>query len=322
MPLDRYAKRLLDMLAAGAVADVSVLTPEKIRLAMERLAEAVDTKAPAIGRVVDYVLPGPGGALSARLFEPAGTRGRRTGALVYFHGGAGVFGSIETHQGVCCALANASACRILSVGYRLAPEHPFPAAVEDSIFATQWLFDNAALLDVDSDRIAVGGDSAGGTLAAVVCQNARQVSRPRIALQFFLCPVLDLSRESASRSALGEGYFLERRTLDWALGQYCPSQTDLSDPRLSPLRAKDFRNLPPAHIHTAEFDPLRDEGHAYATALGDAGVEVRYTCHEGMIHHFYAMALAIPYARVALEAAGQALGEALAKAPSGERPAR
>jgi acetyl esterase/lipase len=211
-------------------------------------------------------------------------------------------------------LAAESSCVVLSIGYRHAPEHKFPAAVEDSYAATCWVADNATTLGIDAQRVAVGGDSAGGGLAAVVCQTAIACGGPRLALQVLFCPVMDMAAETASRAAFAEGYFLNRATFDWMLQQYCPPNFDPKDPRLSPLRAAGFSGLPPAHVLTAEYDPLRDEGEAYAQRLRDAGVAVRYTCHAGLIHHFYGMAGAIPAARAAVEAAAAAMREALAAA--------
>jgi acetyl esterase/lipase len=200
---------------------------------------------------------------------------------------------------------------VISVGYRRAPEHKFPAAVEDSYAATLWVQDHAAGLGLDAQRIAVGGDSAGGGLAAVVCQTAAARHGPRPALQVLFCPVMDMRPQTPSRQALAQGYFLDQATMDWMFRHYCATDADLDDPRLSPLRAPQFAGLPPAHIHTAEFDPLRDEGEAYARALLQAGVPARHTCYAGMIHHFYAMAGAIPPARVALKTAANAMREAL-----------
>jgi acetyl esterase/lipase len=312
MPLDRQAKRILDMLAAGGMPpSIAQFTPPKMRQAMLRLAQALDIKAVPIGNIENRDLPSSGGPLPVRIYTPLAVSDRESAGMVYFHGGAGVFCSIETHEGLCRMLANASGCRIISVDYRLAPEHQFPAAVEDSYFATQWVCEHARKLSIDPGRIAVGGDSAGGTLAAVVCQLAKRAGGPAIALQVLFCPVTDLSQESASRRAFGEGYFLDRMTLDWAIGHYCPAGVDMADIRISPLRALDLADLPPAHIHTAEFDPLRDEGKAYADALARAGVRVRYTCHEGMIHHFYGMAGAIQDAQTAIAQAGAAIQEAL-----------
>jgi acetyl esterase len=312
MPLDRQAKRILGMLAAGGMPPrISQFTPPKMRQAMLRLAQALDIKAVPIGKIENRDLPSLGGPLPVRIYTPTAVTDVESPGIVYFHGGAGVFCSIETHDGLCRMLANASNCRIISVDYRLAPENPFPAAVEDSYFATQWVCDHAPELCIDPARIAVGGDSAGGTLAAVVCQLAKHSGGPSIALQVLLCPVTDLSRESESRKAYGEGYFLDRATLAWAVNHYCSAGEDLADARISPLRAVDFSGLPPAQIHTAEFDPLGDEGKAYADALRHAGVPVRFTCHEGMIHHFYGMAGAIDYAQLAIAQVGAAVKEAL-----------
>jgi acetyl esterase/lipase len=312
MALDRQAKRILDMLAAGGPASIAHFTPSKMRQAMVRLALAVDVKGIASGRIEDLNLPGAGGPLPIRIYTPtAVTEQQVTPGIVYFHGGAGVFCSIETHDGLCRVLANASGCRLISVDYRLAPEHPFPAAVDDSYFASQWVWQHAREFCIDPARIAVAGDSAGGTLAAVVCQRAKHADGSNFALQVLFCPVTDLSQESESWRAYGERYFLDRKTLDWAVSQYCPAGTDLTDIRISPLRATDLAGLPPAHVHTAEFDPLRDDGKAYADALEHAGVPVRYMCHAGMIHHFYCMAGAIPYSQAAIAQAGAAIAEAL-----------
>jgi acetyl esterase len=313
MPLDRQAKRILGLLAAGGMPPRSAnFTAPKLREAMVHLAQAFDVHGVAIGAVENRNLPSLAGPLAVRIYTPAALFPDQQGAaLIYFHGGAGVFCSIDTHDGLCRMLANASGCRVFSVDYRLAPEHGFPAALEDAYFATQWLCEHAREVRVDPLRIAVGGDSFGGTLAAVVCQRAKQTSGPALALQVLLCPVTDLSSQSASWAAYGEGYFMERVTLDWAVESYAPT-LDRTDWRISPLLALDFSGLPPAHIHTAEFDPFRDEGRAYADALEAAGVPVRYECHAGMIHHFYCMGGAISYAQRAVGEAGAAIAEALA----------
>jgi acetyl esterase len=313
MPLDRQAKRILDMLAAGGMtAPATHFTPPMMRQAMLRLAEALDVKGIPIGGIENRELPGSGGPLAVRIYTPVAVKEQQgSPGIVYFHGGAGVFCSIATHDGLCRMLANASGCRIIAVEYRLAPEHPFPAAVEDSYFASAWVWQHARQLSIDPTRIAVAGDSAGGTLAAVVCQRAKDAGGPSLALQVLLCPVTDLSQASASWATYGEQFFFDRKTLDWAVRQYCSADTDLADIRISPLRAIDLTGLPPAHIHTAEFDPVRDEGKAYAQALTRAGVPVRYVCHAGMIHHFYCMAGAISYAQAAVAQAGAAIRAAL-----------
>ena len=312
MPLDPSAKRLLDMLAAaGGMPDIAAMTPQQMREGFRRLARSVDLKGVPIGAIQDGELPGPGGPLPYRIYTPQQPAARPLPALVFFHGGGCVFGDLDTHDGLCRVLCSESSCAVISLSYRRAPEHKFPAAVEDSYAATLWVHDHAADLGLDAQRIAVGGDSAGGGLAAVVCQAAAIHQGPRLALQLLLCPVMDMRPQTPSRHALAQGYFLDQATMDWMLRHYCTADADLDDPRLSPLRAPQFAGLPPAHIHTAEFDPLRDEGEAYARVLLQAGVPARHTCHAGMIHHFYAMAGAVPPARAALKAAAGAMREAL-----------
>lgn len=310
--LDPRAKKVLDMLAAAGAADVTQLTPRRMREGFRRLAQVVDIKNERIGLVEDKELPGPGGPLPFRIYKPQDPARGPLPGLVYFHGGGCVFGSIDTHDGICRMLSNDSGCAVISVEFRQAPEHKFPAAVEDSYTAAKWVVEHARELGLDPSCIAVGGDSAGGGLAAVVCQLAASNGGPHLALQVLFCPVMDMSVESPSRRALAVGYFPDKAIIDWMLKNYCTPDVDLKDPRLSPLYATDLASLPPAHIHTAGFDPLCDEGEDYANRLKRAGVDVCYICHEGMIHHFYGMAGAIPYARIAMKAAGAAIREALA----------
>jgi acetyl esterase/lipase len=183
--------------------------------------------------------------------------------------------------------------------------------VDDACAATEWVFAHFEELAIDPERVGVAGDSAGATLAAVVCQQARLKAGFHIALQILIAPVTDPGLDSASRRTFSQGYFFDMAMLDWALGHYVSVGADLSDPRLAPLRAADLRGLPPAHIYTAEFDPFRDDGAAYAVALERAQVSVAYTCHTGMIHHFYCMAGVIPRARSAIEGIGNSAKAAL-----------
>jgi acetyl esterase/lipase len=315
MPLDRDARRFLDMVAVGKTA-ASSLSPDAMRQAFSTLARAVDARDVAIGGCENRDISGPAGAIPLRIYTPLATTAGPLPALIYFHGGAGVFCSIETHDGLCRILANASGCRVISVGYRLAPEDKFPAAVDDACASTEWVFSHCERLGIDPRRVGVAGDSAGATLAAVVCQQARRIAGPGIALQILICPVTDPGLDSPSRRAFSQGYFFDMATLDWALGHYLPAGVELSDPRLSPLRAAELRDLPPAHIHTAEFDPFRDDGEAYAAALKRAHVPVAYTCHPGMIHHFYCMAGAIRYAQSAIKGIGNSAKGAFSRAPA------
>jgi len=311
MPLDPHAKKLLEMLNAAGAADMSRVAPEQMRADFERLAMMVGEHGVAVDAAQDRTLPGPGGTIPIRLYAPKGSGAAILPGLIYFHGGGGVFGSIASHDSFCRVLANTSACRIVSVGYRLAPEHKFPAAVEDAYAAACCIAAQANDFLIDPRRLAVGGDSIGGGLSAIVCRMARDTG-PAIALQLLLCPAMDMSKNSDTRVAFGAGYFLNQATIDWTVRHYCPPGADLTDPRISPLLIEDLSGLPPAQVHTAEFDPLRSEGGAYAERLQRAGVAVHHTCHAGMIHHFYAMGGVIPYARTAVAAAGAAIRSALA----------
>jgi acetyl esterase len=309
MQLDTNVRSLLDMLAASGQPKLWDLTPPDARNMALQLTSMVEGKE-AIGKIENRTLPGPAGPLPFRVYTPVAANDEPSGGIIYFHGGAWVFGDLDTHDAMCRALANESGCRLVSVDYRLAPEHKFPAAVEDAYAATEWIAAHAAELAIDPACLAVAGDSAGGNLAAVVCQRAK-ASGSKIALQVLFCPVTDIAADNESRREFAEGYFLEGPLMTWAGTHYLPAGVDLNDPRLSPLRAVDLSGLPPAHIHTAGFDPLRDEGKAYADALERAGVNVHYVCHEHMIHHFYAMAGAIPYAHTALKAVGADIKAAL-----------
>lgn len=293
MPLDRGAQRLLRMLAAaGRGAGVSRTADER-RRALENLTEMVEETPDGALEVRDLSI----GDIGARLYPPDTARG---GLIVYFHGGGWVAGSLTTHDSVCRRLALASGHKLLAIDYRLAPEHPFPAACDDALTAVRWAAEHTDILDFDPARLAVAGDSAGAGLAAMVAQSS---DRPPLALQLLICPILDVSRESASRRDFAEGYFLDQATLAADLADYCAGR-DLADPRLSPLLAESLAGQPPALIHTAEFDPFRDEGEAYAQRLADAGAAVRHTRHDGMIHYFYAMPRTIPHAEAALAAIG------------------
>ena len=311
MPLDPHVKGILDAMAVAGRPKVWQLTPPEARLGIVELAAAADAKDVAIGRVANREIPGEGGGIPIRVYTPVAPGADRLPGLVYFHGGGFVIGNLDTHEGLCRILANETGCRVVSVDYRLAPEHRFPAALDDAFAATRWIAEHAPELGIDPNCIAVAGDSAGGNLAAAVCQQAKADGGPLLALQVLFCPVLDQPGETESRRLFAEGHLLEKASLEWFYAHYCPAGSDLTDPRLSPLRAGELAGLPPAHIHTAAFDPLRDEGKAYADRLVRAGVKVRYTCHDGMVHHFYCMAGAIPAARAALKEAGAAIKAAL-----------
>jgi acetyl esterase/lipase len=277
---------------------------------LENLAQMVDPPGTVeIGGVRDHLmgvtnLDGSGGHITLRVYSPRGVPERVLPGILFFHGGGWVAGSLETHDGFCRRLANETGCRVIAVDYRLAPEHPFPFALADAVAALAHVTNNARQFGIDPARLGVGGDSAGGTLAAVLSRVARDAGGPAIAFQLLLCPILDVHGESAARLELADGYFLDSETLTRDLELYVPPGIELSDIRLSPLRAEEFAGLPPAFIHTAQFDPFGDEGEAYAQRLGGFGVPVHGRAHPGMIHYFYCMPRMVPYAEEALRIIG------------------
>jgi len=307
MPLDPLAKRLLAMMAAAAPAERRRPTASERRQSLAKLMQFARSDASGVS-TVDGTLPGPGGDIAYRLYAPEGD-GPAPG-FIFFHGGGMVAGSIATHDRIAAALAETTGCRLISVDYRLAPEHKFPASVEDAIAATQFVARNATTFGIDAARLVIGGDSAGATLAAVVCQHALRHG-PDIVAQCLICPVLDFEETSPSREAFAENHLIDRVTLDADLADYLPEGTDTSDVRVSPLRALHVAGLPAAIIHTAEYDPMRDEGNAYARKLLAAGVTVELTCHDGMIHNFHAMGAVLPQARLVLSQLGEQVRRAV-----------
>jgi acetyl esterase len=264
----------------------------------------------AVGSVDNLVAPGPNGEIALRVYTPE--RDGPLPLLVYFHGGGWVLGDLETHDGVCRALANAANCTVVAVDYRLAPEHKFPTAVDDAYAATRWVAENAGRLDGDPKRIAVGGDSAGGNLAAVVALMARDRGGPQLATQLLIYPVTDTACDTACRQENGQGYLLTVDMMRWFQHHYLRGDGDQEDPYAAPLRARDLRGLPPALVITAEFDPLRDEGEAYAVRLRAAGVPTTLKRYDGMIHGFFGMGAVLDQARVAMEEVAAALREVFA----------
>jgi acetyl esterase/lipase len=310
MPIDPLAKRFLTMMAAASSAQRSRPSTNERRQALAKLMQFARADVAEITGI-DGVLPGQAGDLPYRLYAPADNGREYAPGFVFFHGGGMVAGSIETHDRISAALAQTTGCRLISVDYRLAPEYKFPAAIEDAIAATRWVSAHAASLGIDATKLAVGGDSAGATLAAVVCQESVRNGGPAIAAQCLICPVLDFEDTSPSRDAFAENHLLDRATLEADLADYLPEGAELADPRISPLRATKFTGLPTAIIHTAEFDPMRDEGNAYAAKLVAAGVAVEHICHDGMIHNFHAMGTVLPQARLVLQQIGEQMRRTL-----------
>lgn len=308
MPLDPLAKRLLTMMAAASAGERAAPSVQERRQSLAKLMQFARAE-PSDVATSEGVLPGRAGDIRYRLYAPAS--GEPMPGFVFFHGGGLVAGSIETHDRIAAALSQATGCRLVSIDYRLAPEHKFPAAVEDAIAATEWVAREAYSLGIDATRLVVGGDSAGATLAAVVCQNAIEMGGPDIVAQCLICPVLDFEETSPSRAAFAENHLIDRVTLEADLADYLPEGADPADVRISPLRATRLSGLPAAIIHTAEFDPMRDEGNAYARKLLAAGVAVEHVCHDGMIHNFHAMGAILPQARLVLSQIGEQVRRAV-----------
>jgi acetyl esterase len=312
VPLDPRVKRFLDALAAGKPPNALETTVEERRRGLAELMKLAGPET-AVDRVEDRTLPGPGGqALGVRIYTPLDAKSNLLPGLIYFHGGGLVAGTVATHDSIGRTLASSGACRVVSVDYRLAPEHPFPAALDDALAAVTHISAHAAEFGIDGRRLGICGDSAGGTLAAATAQAVARIGSPRLALQLLICPILDYSRSTDSRRDLASGYLVDQATLDHDLLHYARPGTDPADPRISPLRAGDVAGLPRTLIHTAEFDPLRDEGREYFERLARAHAEVSYTCHPGMIHLFYGLGAVIPYARTAFEQIGGEIRAALA----------
>lgn len=298
MPLDPQLATLLEFLAAAGAKPMWEGTPAEARAGFRTLS--VDLRDPAavppIGSVQDRTVPGGAGDLRARVYRPEAAGPLPT--VVFLHGGGFVIGDLDTHDVTCRELANRSECVVLSVDYRLAPEHPFPAAVDDALAAARWAADHLDELGGD-ERLGVAGDSAGGNLAAVVAQALRDEGR-LLAGQLLLYPATDFGGDYPSHAENAEGYFLEARTMLWFQQQYAGHVDDLGDPRLSPLHG-DLRGLAPAVVVVAEFDPLRDDGLAYAAALEAAGVPVAVRTFPGLIHGFVDMGRHSTAAQQALE---------------------
>jgi acetyl esterase len=312
MALDPIVKALLDAAAAMDAPSFDQLTPQQAR-DMYLLTRRVEQPEP-VDRVEDINVPGPAGDIPARLYAPKSDGPQP--ALVYFHGGGFVIGDIESHDALCRMLANRARCAVVSIDYRLAPEHKFPAAADDCYAATAYIHQNAASFGIDPSRIAVGGDSAGGNLAAVTALIARDKAGPPLVLQLLIYPVTDYNFDTSSYSDNAQGYFLTQATMRWFWAHYLTGDADGANPHASPLRAASLAGLPPAHVITAEYDPLRDEGNAYAGRLRDAGVQVTHKLYNGQIHGFLHMNELIPTGRAAVDECAVILRGVFAKAPS------
>lgn len=304
MPLDPAAKALLDQLEAAGGPALNEMAPADARVAAEGFA-ALGGPGEDVAAIADRTIPGPGGDIPVRIYTPSGSGPMP--CLVYFHGGGWVIGDISTTDSVCRVMANQTGAVVVSVDYRLAPEHKFPAPFDDCEAAVRWVAANAGAIGVDPSRIAVGGDSAGGNLSAAVALKLRDTSGPKLCFQLLVYPVTDHRLDTGSYKANGEGHLLTTDMMRWFWDHYVSSPADSDNPYVSPLRAKSLAGLPPALVITAEYDPLRDEGEAYAAALKAAGVPVTAKRYDGLIHGFFPMLAAFPTAAEAASLASNAL---------------
>ena len=309
MALDPQAKFILDQLEALGAPPMNTLTPEEARQSLDMSPLAGEPEE--VGKVENTAVPGPLGDIPVRIYTPKGEG--PFPALVYYHGGGWVIGDLDAVDVPCRMLTNRANCVVVSVDYRMAPENKFPAAAEDCYAATKWVAENAASIQVDPERVAIGGDSAGGNLTAVVALMARDRGGPSLVYQMLIYPVTNRDYETVSYRDNGDGYFLTKDSMVWFWNHYLREEQDAVNPYASPLLADDLSGLPPALVLTAEYDPLRDEGEAYAQRLEAAGIEVEATRYNGMIHGFFWMPGALDQGRKAIEQAGSALSRAFAK---------
>jgi len=309
--VDPVVQNLLDSMGGPDSPDLSDLSVTEARDLMGMMAVMGGEPEP-VGSVEDRTIPGPAGAIPVRVYRPATGAGATPGILVWFHGGGWVIGDLDSADGTARKLTNRSEAIVVSVDYRLAPEHRHPAAVEDCWAATQWVAAHGTELGGDPTRLAVGGDSAGGNLAAVVAVRARDADGPALVHQLLVYPATDLTLSHDSIDENGEGYLLSKRAMTWFGDHYLGPEGDAKHPTVSPLFTDDLRGVAPATVITAGYDPLRDEGEAYADALRAADVPVGLTRYDTMIHGFFSMDDLVPVAAQAVDAAGATLKIALA----------
>jgi acetyl esterase len=313
MAIDPQIKVLLDQLAAMENVPYSEMTPEGLRQLMKMIA-AADGPPEAVASVEEAHASGPAGPIPLRAYRPSATGpgGTPLPVLVWYHGGGWVIGDLDTADTTCRKLANRTGALVISVDYRLAPEHPAPAPLEDCWAALRWVAEQAATLGGDPSRLAVGGDSAGGNLSALLAVRARDNGAPAIRHQLLVYPATDLTRSYPSHVENGEGYLLTNEAMSWFLGHYLGGADDPKDPSLSPLYTDDLSGVANASVITAELDPLRDEGEAYAARLLDSDVAVVLRRYDGMVHGFIQMGGVTPVADAAVSEAASRLRAALA----------
>ena len=313
MPLDPQVKQVMESVAALGLPAAHTVSPEEARANAKVRPRA---PGPEVAKVEDRTIPGPDGGLPVRIYTPEGAG--PFPILAWYHGGGWVVGDLESADASARNLCVGGNCVVVSVDYRLAPETKFPGPAEDCWAATTWAVKNAASINGDASRLAVGGDSAGGNLAAAISLMAADRGGLEIALQLLVYPVTDADFDTVSYGENGDGYSLTKATMQWYWDHYLSSSEDASNPYAAPLRAKSLAGQPPALVITAEYDPLRDEGEAYAKRLREAGVAATATRYDGMIHGFFNMGAVVDKGRQAVDEASAALRNAFARsgAPS------
>lgn len=309
--LDTRTQWLLTLVARSGRPPLQDLPLERARREFALSTEALGGWPQPIGELVDRTVPGPAGSIPVRIYRPQGAAQSPRGILVYFHGGGWVVGDIPSYDKVCRYLAAKSGCILVSVDYRRSPEHRFPAAIDDAMAAFDWVQAHAEALGGDPARVGIGGDSAGGNIAAVVALTARDRPGPKPAFQLLIYPAVDLSGSFPSHQELGNSYLLTRPMMDWFRAQYLNSESEIADWRVSPLKAPSLANLPPAYLCTAGFDPLRGEGKAYADRLRAEGTAVTYREFDSLIHGFVGFTGTISAAARAMDEIAQAVKQAL-----------
>jgi len=286
MPLDEEVRKLLKQFEAEGIPSASTLPVPEARKLNNTMARRLSGPPVRVAMIQDLMVPTPEGKILVRVYRP--NADSNLPALVFLHGGGWVIGDLDCYDWLCRSITVATGCVLFSVDYRLAPEHKFPTAVEDSYWVTRWISENGSAQNIDPERIAIGGDSAGGNLATAVCLKARDnEGHPRLVHQLLIYPITNHSFDTVSYKTYADGYYLTANDMKWFWNHYLRESDDGLNPYASPLVAKDLASLPPAHVIIAEFDPLRDEGRAYAERLNEAGLLTRFSSYDTMVHGFW-----------------------------------
>jgi acetyl esterase len=308
--LDPQAANLLKLMQDNNIPPVNTQTPAQAREAYRARRGFSQPEPPAVGTVSDHTVQAHGASFQVREYQPPSRAAAALPALVYYHGGGWTIGDLDTHDVLCRSLCAQTGMVVVAVDYRMGPEHRFPAAYLDSVAAFEWVVQQAAPMGIDPQRIAVGGDSAGGNLAAAVCLGLRGAATVP-AFQLLIYPATNMHPTTESHQTNSQGYLLTREAIEWFVGNYLSKASDAEDWRASPLLARSHADLPPALVLTAGYDPLRDEGLQYADALTKAGVPCQYVCFSRQIHGFITMGRVLTEANTAVSLCAQALRQAM-----------